>query len=229
MCAASASSAVSAQSEPPQQVTVEHWYDFMCPFCYIAQNRNEVLREQGIVVVEHGLQVHPEIGAGGAPAGPRVGPSYDLLAREAAAAGLPLEWSDRMPYSRPALAAAEWIGHAHPGSRDGFAESVFAAYFGEQRDIESLDLLADLAEKAGADPDRLRLAVTSGEAFELLDRSEALARRYAVDSTPTWIAGGRRVSGLREREWFADWAESLSGKKRVRGSYGTDRPQRTVR
>jgi predicted DsbA family dithiol-disulfide isomerase len=211
MCAASADSAVSAQSGPLQRVTVEHWYDFMCPFCYIAQDRNKVLREHGVLVVEHGLQIHPEIGAGGAPAGPRVGPSYGLLAREAAAAGLPLNWSDRMPYSRPALAAAEWIGHAHPASRDDFAESVFAAYFGEQRDIESLELLADLAEKAGADSDLLRRAVTSGEAFELLDRSEALGRMYGVNSTPTWVAGDQRVSGLRDREWFADWAESLGG------------------
>lgn len=52
-------------------------------------------------MVEHALQVHPEIGPGGTPAGPRSGMAYEFLAREAEAAGLPLRWTDRIPYSRP--------------------------------------------------------------------------------------------------------------------------------
>lgn len=60
---------------------VEHWFDFTCPYCYLAQDRNRILGEHGITVLEHGLQIHPEIGPGGTPAGPRVGPQYEFLAR----------------------------------------------------------------------------------------------------------------------------------------------------
>ncbi|MCI2422534.1 nitroreductase family protein [Saccharopolyspora sp. K220] len=77
-------------------VTAEHWFDFICPFCYVAQDRNQVLREHGIHVVEHALQIHPEIGPGGTQVGPRSGPTYEFLAREAEAAGLPLRWTDRI-------------------------------------------------------------------------------------------------------------------------------------
>jgi predicted DsbA family dithiol-disulfide isomerase len=185
--------------------TAEHWFDFTCPFCYIAQDRNRVLRAHGIQVAEHAIQIHPEIGPGGVVVGPRSGPAYDFLASEAEAAGLPLQWTDRIAYSRPALGVAEWIGHTHPEASERFSASVFHAYFGEGMDIESPDLLVALGEQAGVD---IHPALRSA-ADEALTRSEALAHAHGVTGTPTWIAGAQRVSGLRTREWFADWAESL--------------------
>lgn len=187
--------------------TAEHWFDFTCPFCYIAQDRNKVLREHGIKVVEHAIQIHPEIGPSGALVGPRTGPTYDYLAAEAAAAGLPLTWTDKIAYSRPALGAAEWIEHHHPEASERFATSVFDAYFGEGKDIEAPELLVALGEQAGVD---IRPALESAEGADALARSEALAGEHGVTSTPTWIAGGQRITGLRTREWFADWAVSLT-------------------
>lgn len=188
------------------RVVTEHWFDFTCPFCYVAQDRNRVLREHGIQVVEHAIQIHPEIGPGGVVVGARSGPMYDFLASEAKAAGLPLRWTDRIAWSRPALGVAEWIEHTHPGASERFSASVFDAYFGAGKDIESPELLVALGEQAGVD---IRPALESAEADEALARSEALARAHGVTGTPTWIAGEQRVSGLRPREWFATWAESL--------------------
>jgi DSBA-like thioredoxin domain len=48
---------------------VLHWFDFICPFCYIAQDRNRILRDAGVAVVDLPMQIHPEIGAGGASSG----------------------------------------------------------------------------------------------------------------------------------------------------------------
>ena len=200
-----------AVTDPPSHlVTVEHWFDVICPYCYVAQDRNRILREHGIHVVEHALQIHPEIGPGGTPVGPRSGPSYEFLAHEAEAAGLSLRWTDRIPYSRPALAAFEWLRKANPEVGERFAAAVFAAYFADGRDIESLDLLASLAEQAGGDANALRAASASTEANDALARSEVLAYQNGVVGTPTWIAGGQRISGLRPRQWFEDWAATLT-------------------
>jgi predicted DsbA family dithiol-disulfide isomerase len=200
-----------AVSGPPSHVvTVEHWFDVICPYCYVAQDRNRILREHGIHVAEHALQIHPEIGPGGTPAGPRSGPSYEFLAREAEAAGLPLRWTDRIPYSRPALAAFEWLHKTSPEAGERFAAAVFAAYFADRLDIESDDLLVSLAEKAGGDANALRAALVSAEPNDALTRSEVLAHQHGVVGTPTWIAGGQRISGLRPRQWFEDWAATLT-------------------
>ena len=196
-------------SAVPEAVTVEHWFDVICPYCYVAQDRNRILRERGIRVAEHALQIHPEIGPGGIPAGPRSGPAYEFLAREAEAAGLPLRWTDRIPYSRPALAAFEWLHKTNPEVGERFAAAVFAAYFADGLDIESLDPLVGRAERAGGDANALRAALASTEANDALTRSEVLAHQNAVVGTPTWIAGGQRISGLRPRQWFDDWAATL--------------------
>ncbi|GAA5125745.1 DsbA family oxidoreductase [Pseudonocardia adelaidensis] len=189
-------------------VTVEHWFDFICPHCYVAQDRNRILRRHGLHLVGHALQIHPEIGPGGAFVGPRSGPTYEFLAREAELAGLPMRWTDRIPYSRPALAAFEWLRGSRPEVAERFATAVFDAYFGEGLDIESDDLLVRLAEEAGGDGDALRAARASAEAA--LVQSEHLARERGVTSTPTWIAGSQRISGVHPRRWFEDWAAALT-------------------
>jgi 2-hydroxychromene-2-carboxylate isomerase len=195
---------------PSRVVTVEHWFDFICPYCYLAQDRNRILRQHGIHVAEHPLQIHPEIGHGGTPVGPRSGPTYEFLAREVEAVGLALRWTDRIPYSRPALAAFEWLRKTRPEVGERFAAAVFAAYFADGLDIESDDLLVTLAEEAGGDPNRLRAALASPAANDTLSRSEALAYEYGVDGTPTWVGGDQRISGLRPRQWFEDWAATLT-------------------
>src|ERR1041385_2547686 len=77
--------------------TVLHWYDFICPFCYVAQHRNGILIRHGFHLDELAFQIHPDIPAGGIPAGPRIGPMYSGLEREAREAGLPLHWPARLP------------------------------------------------------------------------------------------------------------------------------------
>jgi predicted DsbA family dithiol-disulfide isomerase len=195
---------------PSRVVTVEHWFDFLCPYCYLAQDRNRILREHGIRLIEHGMQIHPEIGPGGAAAGPRSGPAYEFLAREAEAAGLPMHWTDRIPYSRPGLAAFEWISENSPAAGERFATAVFAAYFAEGQDIESDDLLVRLAEEAGGDADGLRASLTSEAANGALARSEASAQELGVEGTPTWSTEGQKFSGLRPRQWFEEWADTLT-------------------
>lgn len=88
--------------------TVLHWYDFLCPFCYVARDRNSIFVRYGLQITELPFQAHPDIPPGGILVGPRNGPMYTMLEREAKAAGLPLRWPPRLPNTRMALAAAEW-------------------------------------------------------------------------------------------------------------------------
>lgn len=187
---------------------VEHWFDLICPFCYVARDRNQILREHGIEVIERGLQIHPAIGPGGVDAGPRIGATYDLLAHLAEEAGLPLQWGDRIAYSRPALAAHSWIAARDAEVARRFTTSAFDAYFGNVADIEDRALILDLAERAGADADAL--AASWPEAERLLLASEARASDLGIRGTPAWVSGGQLVRGLESRDWFEHWAEALT-------------------
>jgi predicted DsbA family dithiol-disulfide isomerase len=174
---------------------IVHWFDFICPFCYIAQDRNRILREAGHELVELPLQIHPEIGPGGAPAPVRVGPTYAHLATEAKAAGLELNWSPRIPYSRDALALAEAVRLTHsPAEHEAFLAAVFTAYFARGENIEDPDVLAGCGRSAGLSllppPADLTYAVSE-------------ARRNHVTSTPSWLVAGHLISGLHPPAYFA--------------------------
>ncbi|MDR7255007.1 putative DsbA family dithiol-disulfide isomerase [Nocardioides sp. BE266] len=187
---------------------VEHWFDFICPYCYIAQDRNRILREHGVTLLEHGMQIHPEIGPEGAFAGPRVGASYQFLADQAAEAGLALNWSDKIAYSKPALVAHEWLQTKDPEAAARYEAAVFNAYFAEGRDIGRVDEVNNLITDAGADLDAYHQAHEDAEELYLFAQLAAADR--GVQGTPTWIADGHAASGLRPRSWFEQWAAALT-------------------
>lgn len=185
---------------------VVHWFDFICPFCYIAQDRNRILRESGVSIVELPMQIHPEIGPGGAAAPPRQGPMYDHLAREARAAGLELNWSDRIPYSRPALAAAETLRTSRSGSHEAFIAAVFNAYFGLVQDIEDPAVITRCAEDVGIDT----AGVIPESIEEALRYSERKAAEHHVSATPSWLVENDLVTGLQPRELFVALGRQIS-------------------
>src|SRR5262249_55294150 len=77
-------------TDDPSRVVL-NWYDFICPFCYVGQQRNAILDRHGFDVVELPFQAHPDIPTGGIIAGPRTGSMYVMLEREAKEAGLKLK------------------------------------------------------------------------------------------------------------------------------------------
>jgi predicted DsbA family dithiol-disulfide isomerase len=190
---------------------VLHWFDFVCPFCYIAQDRNRILRDAGVTVIDLPMQIHPEIGPGGAPAPPRVGPMYDYLAEEAGEAGLELNWSSRIPYSRFALAAAEAVRINEPENHPAFNAAVFRAYFARGQDIEDWTVIAKCAEQVGVEPNTFEYSMTSGIADNELRFAETQAHEHHVEATPSWLVNDEQlIAGLRPRAFFLALARTLS-------------------
>ena len=182
---------------------VLHWFDFICPFCYIAQDRNRILRDAAVSVIDLPMQIHPEIAPGGAPAPPRTGPMYDHLVEEARATGLELNWSPRIPNSRFALAAAQAVRINEPEYHPAFNAAVFDAYFARGQDIEDWTVIAQCAEAVGVEPFAFRYSMTSGIADNELRFAEEQAREHHVLATPSWVVNNDQlIAGLRPRAFF---------------------------
>jgi predicted DsbA family dithiol-disulfide isomerase len=54
---------------PPSPRTVLHWFDFICPLCYLGQQRNQILSRHGLEIVHLPFQIHPDIPPEGVEAG----------------------------------------------------------------------------------------------------------------------------------------------------------------
>ena len=182
--------------------TALHWYDFLCPFCYVGQQRTAILERIGLDVLELPFQAHPDIPPGGIPAGPRAGPAYVTLEREAAAAGLPLRWPPRLPNTRPALAAAEWVRRHQPDAFPKFHRDLFAAHFALGEDLEDPTVIDRHARESVIDLTALHAALTNGSAMAAVSEAESAGRRYGVEGTPAWLVDQRLILGLRSASEF---------------------------
>jgi predicted DsbA family dithiol-disulfide isomerase len=192
---------------PPDPRTVLHWFDFLCPFCYVGQQRDQILRRHGLEIVHLPFQIHPDIPPEGIEAAPRTGPMYQMLDREAARAGLPLNWPPRLPDTRTALSAAEWARRRRSDASDEFNRALFAAHFELGEDLGDTDVIMRHAGAAGIDTASLRAALADGSARAFLAEAEALGARFGVQATPTWLIAGEMISGLRPESEFGALAQ----------------------
>jgi len=193
--------------------TVLHWYDFLCPFCYVGQHRTAILVRHVLQVVELPLQAHADIAPGGIAAGPRTGPMYVMLEREAREAGLPLQWPRHLPDTRPALAAAEWTRRHQPGGFPQLHKDLFAAHFVLGEDLEDPSVIDRHASDAGIDLGALPAALADDSAAAAVREAEMIGRKYGVEGTPAWLLDQRLITGLRpavEFERLADCAMKLT-------------------
>jgi predicted DsbA family dithiol-disulfide isomerase len=176
--------------------TVLHWYDFLCPFCYVGQSRTTILVRHGLDVIELPLQAHPDIPPAGVPVGPRNGLMYANLEREAKDAGLRLNWPPRLPDTRRALAAAEWVRRHQPDSFHQFQKALFAAHFAHGEDLGNPAVVDQHATDLGIDLRALHTALADGSAFAAVKDAEKIGHRYGVQGTPAWLIAQQLISGL---------------------------------
>jgi predicted DsbA family dithiol-disulfide isomerase len=186
---------------------VLHWYDFLCPFCYVGRNRTAILVGRGLDIIELPFQAHPDIPAAGIPAGPRSGLMYTYLEWEAKEAGLSLNWPPRLPNTRRALAAAEWVRRHQPDSFPQFQKDLFAAHFVLGENLGNPAVIDRYAVDLGIDVDAMHAAFIDDSAFLAVTEAETIGRRYGVQGTPAWLIVRRLISELLPATEFARLAD----------------------
>jgi predicted DsbA family dithiol-disulfide isomerase len=181
---------------------VLHWYDFACPFSYVGQSRNALLIEAGFEVVPLPFQAHPGMPRGGLPVKPGRGPGYSVLEQEARAVGLALRWPRRIPHTRRALAAAEWVRRNQPAVFPEFQRSLFEAHFVDGDDIDDQAVIDRHAGATGVDARSLHFALADGTAVGAVSQAEWIGRQLGLDGTPAWLVDGRLMIGLQPASAF---------------------------
>jgi predicted DsbA family dithiol-disulfide isomerase len=202
---------LTAPDESSGARQVLHWYDFLCPFCYVGQQRNTIFESHGFEVVSLPFQAHPDIPIGGrAVGGERSRALVAHIEQEARAAGLPLVWPARLPNTRMALAAAEWTRRHAPQSFPALEKALFAAHFARGEDLGDRAVIDARATEAGIDIAAMHAALDNSSAYTLVDQSETLGKKLGVHGTPAWFVSGHLIPGLYPREQFERLAQALA-------------------
>jgi 2-hydroxychromene-2-carboxylate isomerase len=85
------------------------------------------------------------------------------------------------------------------------ARQLLRAYWGEARDIGDEDLAVEIASQAGADRNRLKDALASGEGDQLLRAAVDRSIARGVFGSPFFILRDEPFFGLEKMELLEDW------------------------
>lgn len=169
-----------------ESISLHVWSDYVCPFCYLELPEIERLkRELGerLNVHWHAFELRPD-------PQPTLEPDGEYLHRiwnssvypMADERGMALRLPPMQPRSRKALEAAEFAKRV--GQFDTFHPKLFEAFFQHGQDIGSVEVLAQIGEQAGVDPQELIAALQDGSFTDRVINDERRASELRISGVP---------------------------------------------
>ena len=189
--------------------TLRLYTDFVCPFCFIAEQSTvpRLLAEYDLVLDWRAFELHPGTPRGGLPL-ERLFPGRSLpqmhagTKRFAARFGVTdFEPPDRLQNSRRALAIAELARDLD--RLEPFRQAAMTAHWRRGQDLEDDAALAAIATEAGIDPARALAAADDASLLARVDARQAEARALGVTGIPTFMIGPEVVVGCQPYEVLA--------------------------
>lgn len=177
---------------------IEVWYDYICPWCYLALDRARYLEHvHGAEVMWQPFELHPDWPASGmeAPRFEGAGVLRELVGRS----DLPFNGRRTVTNSLPALSLSSGLA-----GRSFWPElhlRLFEAYWVDNRSLGERSTLNDLAAEFGVPPGEVAEAIDRGEGEVLASKQRALD--LGISATPGWHFGdGVVFPGVHEPEVF---------------------------
>lgn len=166
------------------------------------------------------FELHPETPPEGLirdPHRPIMKPAVrDYLFLLAEDGGVEMQSTTVMPNSRYALEATEWARDQSAAAFDLLHRALFRAYFGEARNISTVDQVVAVAEEVGLDGAALRRALESGAYCARVQEATNAMRAVGITSTPTYLFEDRyMVVGAQDDALFADVLRRLGVPRRT--------------
>lgn len=199
---------------PELKVTV--FSDYICPFCYVGHHRLQRLRDSYDLKINWCfLEIHPETSAEGEAIDSLEYPSEQWqqmmanLERIASEEHIPLSELSFITNSKDALLLSEAAKQCGSDRFYSLHEKLFTAYFVDAKNIGDRDVLRTIASDCNIDADVVESAWSDERYPQRLLHNFDLARRYAVQSVPSFIFGERVLTGVVTESIFRDAAEQL--------------------
>lgn len=191
------------------------FFDFACPFSYVTLAALQERAAAGEIELRaRALERFPPAAPLGAPEGEAEW--GEEVERRAAELGLPLRAPGFRPRTRKAHEAVAFA--ARRGLATPMRSAIFAAYWGEARDIGRIDVLVGLGGAAGMDAEELRIALDIDQHADAVLHDEEVAARLRVARTPTLFVGtGPRARILVGAVGPAELAEAIAEGRRGGG------------
>jgi predicted DsbA family dithiol-disulfide isomerase len=169
------------------------FFDFSCPYCYLAHGYIKRINETNELNVEWASwEIHPEVPQSGLPI-QDVLQNVDMNERKkkldtlGAPVGLTPSEKTFVPNTRWALCATEFA--KENGKMQEWVDAVFAASFAGKRNIGDMYVLTGIAQEIGLDSASLRAALESGRYMSTLLANDRECVEKNIEWVPTIFSG----------------------------------------
>lgn len=117
---------------------------------------------------------------------------------------------ERVPNTLDAHRLMHWAGME--GAQTPVMSGLMRAHWREGRNISNPDVLADIGEKAGMDPQMIRRLLATDEDRDEVAAREVHARQRGINSVPTFVVGDSHVvTGAQPSGLWVQVIDELSG------------------
>ncbi len=202
----------------PSALTLEVFTDYVCPWCYLGDNRLKKIKiAYDINVKLVHFPLHPETPPEGRTleelfnCGPEEIDSKNihmqsLMKNE----GLPYSFRTHTYNSRLAQEIGTWA-ESQDGS-ERIHDEFFKAYFVESRNLADANVILDVVIRTGLDVEEARAALEERRFKAAVDEDWLISHRYGVTGVPTFIIAGKRLVGAQPFEALAHLMEEVGAK-----------------
>ncbi len=190
----------------PEPILLEVFTDYVCPWCYLGDNRVKKLKLNYDIIVQlvH-FPLHPETPAEGRTllelfgGGPE-----DIKAKNARMKGLMeaegLAYSERSHTynSRLAQEIGTWAETQSPDN--AIHDKFFEAYFVDCRNVGDIEVIIDVVKSVGLDEHEARTVLAERRFKDAVDADWDKSRSYGVTGVPTFVSNGQGLVGAQPYE-----------------------------
>jgi predicted DsbA family dithiol-disulfide isomerase len=184
-------------------LTIQVYTDFVCPFCYLGKKPLEEAAAGKDVTIEWmPFELRP---APMEPIDPWEDPSKlsaweQFIYPKAREWGVDMKLPHVSPHPYTGLAFEGFQFAKEHGKANAYYDRVADAFYREEQDIGSIEVLAKLAGEIGLDRELFKAALEQGTYKEAHRKALQTAAANRISAVPTFIVGNRAIQGIASKE-----------------------------
>lgn len=184
-------------------IKIKVYSDYVCPFCFLAeQPLKEAIKGKDVEVEWMPYELRPYPNETLKPEGHYLQSTWKQSVypmAEQMGIDIVLPRVSPQPYSHLAFEGYQYAKEKGKGNQ--YNDRMLRAFFQEEQDISSIDVLTRLAGEVGLDEEDYRDALTTRKFKEA--HKKALKHAYEeanVTAVPTFVIGDTTIAGIRSKE-----------------------------
>ncbi|NQU62150.1 MAG: DsbA family oxidoreductase [Rhodospirillales bacterium] len=203
-----------------EPITLEVFTDYVCPWCYLGDNRVKKLKSDYDITVQlvH-FPLHPETPAEGRPlqelfncGAEEIEAKNRRMKGLMEAEGLPYSERSHTYNSRLAQEIGTWAETQTGGN--AIHDKFFEAYFVDRRNVGDVEVIIDVVRSVGLDEQEARAVLAERRFKDAVDADWAKSHSYGVTGVPTFVCKGQGLVGAQPYEGLQQLMDEVGAERR---------------